>query len=124
MNNEEVLTGGLYAEWLMNTTVYEAHLENLNSTLKQLLASETDQHEVNGLLALQEEVLRTKADINRLYKEVEKLSRQYINNSENPVNISVAEMIARSRLRDKIRKSEQVVFVLRYNINRYLQKAS
>ena len=122
---DETLQGRMYYGWLNNLVMYSQQLEQLRGmvnganyknlqvdasierdALKELIS--TQQTEVDDLIAC---IMKKRAQMQTVYASPKGI-------------IPFAELIKTNELREKIRKSEQSVFYLRYQVNKLLSIAS
>lgn len=123
-NNQEVLLGGLYNEWMSNLLAYTEQLDNVEANINQLLYTVVYGENEVFLRYLKTETTQVKACMKTVLEEVESAAQQFKSPESGTIHVTVGEMMLRNRLRDKIRKLEQTTFLLKYRLNQYLSKVS
>lgn len=123
-NNQEVLLGGLYNEWMSNLLAYTEQLVALEANIDQLLHSVVYGENEDFLRNLKTETAQVKGFMKKVLEEVESAGQRFTAPESGTIHVTLGEMVLRNRLRDKIRKLEQTTFLLKYRLNQYLSKAS
>jgi hypothetical protein len=112
-----------HTEWLSNLCAYEEELKHIDAITRQLQTSVNDLHYQQHLRELRNEILLQRGLVTAISDEVIEW-RKMFSEREDKKMISLAELIQNNRLRDKVRKTEQSVFMLKYQVNKLLSKAS
>ena len=111
------------AEWLTSLQLCVEHLQSVESVTRQLHTSVNDLQYQQHLQQLKNNIVVQRNIIKQLNDEVLKFEElNYMNNNAQPFDL--AFMIAKNRIREKIRKAEQNVFLLKYQANKLLSIAS
>ena len=113
----------IYNEWVGSLLAYEEHLQNIDSITAQLQRSVNDLHYQQDLRELRNEIVLQKNIISVLSEEVLQLKKRFNERDEKQV-INLSDLIENNRFREKIRKAEQSVFMLKYKVNKFLSIAS
>lgn len=126
MNNVKTdisILENLHNEWMANLYAYEEELTNIDSITKQLQSSVNDLHYQRHLNDLRTEILLQRGMITALNNEVKEWKKMF-SEREDKKMITLSELIENNRMREKVRKTEQSVFMLKYQVNKLLSKAS
>ena len=113
----------LHNEWIGNLLAYEEHLQNIQAVCSQLQSSVNDLQFQHELQQLRIEIVLQKSIISVLNEEVLQLRKRFNERDEKQV-INLADLIENNRFRDRVRKAEQSVFMLKYQVNKFLSIAS
>lgn len=113
----------LHNEWIGSLLAYEEHLNNTQAVTKQLQSSVNDMQFKQQLSQLRTAIEAQKTALGELSKDIQKLRRKFAGRAEKKV-IPLDDLIENNRYREKVRKSEQAVFLLKYQTNKLLSIAS
>ena len=112
-----------YDEWISNLLAFNEHLQTMDSITAQLQSSVNDLHFQRDLRELRNEVVLQKRIISVLIEEVLQLKRRFNERGEKQI-ITLPDLIENNRFRDKVLKVAESVFMLKYQINKFLSIAS
>ena len=112
-----------YDEWISNLLDFNEHLQTMDSITAQLQSSVNDLHFQRDLRELRNEVVLQKRIISVLIEEVLQLKRRFNERGEKQI-ITLPDLIENNRFRDKVLKVAESVFMLKYQINKFLSIAS
>mgnify|MGYP001602855609 CR=1 FL=1 len=121
--NTEHTLEKLHNEWLGTLLAYEQHLNSTEAVTNQLQSSVNDMQFQRELQQLRTEIVNQKNAINALSSDIMQLRKKFSARDEKKV-ISMADLIENNRFRDKVRKSEQNIFMLKYQASKLLSIAS
>ena len=113
----------LHNEWIGNLLAYEEHLQNIQAVCSQLQSSVNDLQFQHELQQLRIEIVLQKSIISVLNEEVLQLRKRFNERDEKQI-INLSDLIENNRFRERIRKAEQSVFMLKYQVNKFLSIAS
>lgn len=113
----------LHNEWLNNLSAYLKQLQNIDSITRQMQISEQDLITQIDLKQLRNTILLQKSVVNSLANEVVEIRQSCIKENVDKI-ITIGILVTNNNLRDRIRKAEQSVFTLKYQVNKLLSKAS
>ncbi len=113
----------LQNDWIDGLLAYEEQLQNIDTITAQLQSSVNDLHFQRELQQLRSEIVMRKNVVSVLCDEVIHLKKIF-ENSHKKQNITLDVLIENNRFREKIRKTEQSVFMLKYQANKFLSIAS
>lgn len=113
----------LHNEWIGSILAYEEHLNNTQAVTKQLQSSVNDMQFKQQLSQLRTAIETQKQALSELSNDIQKLKMKFAGRTNKKV-IPLADLIENNRYRDKVRKSEQAVFLLKYQTNKILSIAS
>jgi hypothetical protein len=113
----------VHNEWIGSLLAYEEHLNSLNLVTRQLQSSVNDLQFQRELQQLCNEIVMQKSVLAVLVAEVETIRTTFKQRDEKQV-ITLADLIENNRLRERILKAEQAVFLLKIQINKFLSIAS
>lgn len=113
----------LHNDWIDGLLAYEEQLQNIDTITAQLQSSVNDLHFQRELQQLRSEIVMRKNVVSVLCDEVIHLKKIF-ENSHKKQNITLDVLIENNRFREKIRKTEQSVFMLKYQVNKFLSIAS
>jgi len=108
----------LHVQWIASIEACLAQLQIIDSATRRLQASAYNlqhQHELGNLrnkLLMQKDILCAIAD------EVNIFNRSVVAKYNNADTITMRDLLENKRLRDKVLKTEQAVFLLKYNAAR------
>ncbi|HLP51087.1 MAG TPA: hypothetical protein VK154_09410 [Chitinophagales bacterium] len=122
VNTEHTLEK-LHNEWLGTLLAYEQHLNSTEAVTNQLQSSVNDMQFQRELQQLRTEIVNQKNTITALSSDIMQLRNRFSARDEKKV-ISMADLIENNRFRDKVRKSEQNIFMLKYQASKLLSIAS
>jgi hypothetical protein len=109
-----------YREWLENLDAFKEHLLKIDNVSAQLQNSVNDLHFHRELREIRNEIILQKNIVNQLIEEVLQLKEK---RSEQK-SIPLSDLIENNRFRDQVRKAGESVFMLKYQINKFLSIAS
>jgi predicted nuclease with TOPRIM domain len=112
-----------YNEWLENLSAFNEHLQRMESVSAQLQSSVNDLHFQQELRDIRNEIVLQKNIVSVLSEEVLQLKRRF-NERDDQQIITLSELIENNRFRDKVLKAAESVFMLKYQINKFLSIAS
>ena len=112
-----------YNEWLENLSAFNEHLQRMESVSAQLQSSVNDLHFQQELRDIRNEIVLQKNIVSVLSEEVLQLKRRF-NERDDQQTITLSELIENNRFRDKVLKAAESVFMLKYQINKFLSIAS
>lgn len=121
-NIDRILQDGLYANWIASLSSYADELQNLKLTVQQLIRQSTTEDSID-LQNLERDISINLQFLEVITNEVNELRSRFHDSSEEK-QLTMTEMFARNRVREKIRKLEQSCFMIKYTTNKYLQKVS
>lgn len=110
-------------EWISNLFSYEEQLGIIDSITRQLQTSINDLSYQRDLQQLRNKIVMQKAIVSELTVEVTSFANQYADRVKSEP-LTLSDLIAKNRMRDKLRKTEQSVFMLKYQVNKLLSIAS
>ena len=113
----------LHNEWIGSLLAYDEQLQQLDIVTAQLQMSVNDLNFQQELQQIRIEIALMKKAVVRLDEEVIHLKRKF-DFKKRKQNVNLDVIIENNRLRNKIRKSEQSVFMLKYQVNKFLSIAS
>ena len=113
----------IHNEWIGSLLAYEENLRSIHGIACQMQRSVNDLHFQRELQQLRTEIVLQKNVITVLTEEVMQLKGKFSERDEKQI-ITLAYLIENNRFRDKIRKAEQSVFMLKYQVNKLLSIAS
>lgn len=113
----------LHNEWVGSLLAYEDELRNIRHHIAQLQSSVNDFQFQHNLHELAHEVDGMKMDMDELSKEV-LCFRNKVAKQKSDTGVMFVTMLENNRLREKIRKAEQAVFMLKFQLGKFLSKAS
>ncbi len=125
MYNEETknATERRYIEWLVGLEASLEQLQYADSVSKQIQHAVQDLSFQGEISSLRNKILMQKNVISSLVSEVMTAQSNY-SVVPDKTEITMGRLIADSHLREKVLKAEQAVFMLRYQVNQLLSKAS
>lgn len=109
-----------YCEWLENLDAFKEHLQKIDNVSGQLQNSVNDLHFQRELREIRNEIILQKSIINQLTEEVFQLKEK----RNEQKSITLSDLIENNRFRDQVRKAGESVFMLKYQINKFLSIAS
>ncbi len=109
-----------YREWLENLDAFKEHLQKIDNVSGQLQNSVNDLHFQRELREIRNEIILQKSIINQLTEEVFQLKEK----RNEQKSITLSDLIENNRFRDQVRKAGESVFMLKYQINKFLSIAS
>ena len=112
-----------YNEWIENLSAFSEHLQRMDSVSAQLQSSVNDLHFQRELRELRNEIVLQKNIVSVLSEEVLQLKRRF-NERDEQQAITLSDLIENNRFRDQVRKAGESVFMLKYQINKFLSIAS
>ncbi|MFN8298680.1 MAG: hypothetical protein U0T75_06200 [Chitinophagales bacterium] len=102
------------ADWLQALTACEQQIVNMASVLRQVVIATGNDGYSGGLY---EEVDTLHLRLGQLVQEIEQ--QEWPALTDSPMQITIGEVLAMNRLREKVRKMEQSVFLSRYKVNQF-----
>lgn len=113
----------LHTEWIGSLLAYEEELRSMRLNIEQLQSTVNDFKFMHALTELSSEVDMLKLEVIELSKSVLSLRKELLRiDADAP--LAFATMLENNRLREKIRKAEQAVFMLKFQLGKFLSKAS
>lgn len=112
----------LYVEWYISLEACLGQLQHIDSLTRQLQVEVQALHVQNEMRSLRNRILLQKNMLSAIIEEVQHARSRY--NSNDKKEITMANLLENNRLREKVRKAEQSSFMLRYQVNQLLSKAS
>ena len=109
-----------YREWLEILDAFKEHLHKMYNVSAQLQSSVNDLHFQRELREIRNEIILQKNIVDQLIEEVQQLKEK---RSEQQ-SITLSDLIENNRFRDQVRKAGESVFMLKYQINKFLSIAS
>lgn len=113
----------LHNEWLTNLYALEEELLHIDSVTKQLRNTVNDLHYQQHLSELRKSILMQTGMLRSLTDEILEWRETFIKREDKKL-ITLQELIQNNALRDKVRKTEQAVFLLKYQVSKLLSLAS
>ncbi len=113
----------LYKEWSTTLLAYKEELQTLDNVIGQMQSSVNDLHFQQEVKQLCTRIVLQKNVLGVLSEEVIQLRKKYAGRDEKNV-VPLADLVENNRFRDKIRKIEQSIFMLKYQVNKLLSIAS
>jgi len=110
-------------EWIGNLIAYEEQLQNIDIMSAQLQRSVNDLHYQRGLQLIRNEILMQKNVVNILSEEVLTLKRKFSKGDAQNV-ITLELLIENNRFRERVLKAGEIIFMLKYQVNKFLSIAS
>lgn len=111
----------LHKQWIITMEAYLEELQQLDSLVKTLVPTAYDVEDHLSLLGLRNRTLLQKGLFAELIAEVHTMAAA-TDGTDKVVTIN--QIIANNKLRDKILRAEQTVFQLKAQVNHLLSKAS
>lgn len=122
-NKKEPVFEKLYNEWISTLLAYEEQMKTIDSVSRQMQMSVNDLHYQQEVQQLRNQILLQKNILGVLSSEVLQMRKSFSERNEKNV-VSLEYLIENNRFRDKIRKAEQAIFMLKYQVNKLLSIAS
>ncbi len=113
----------LHNEWLMSLCAYEEELLHIDAITKQLQKSTLDLHYQQCLTEYRNQIVLQSGLMAKLRDEVQEWNKIFLHREDKKL-ITLSEIIQNNRIRDKVRKAEQSIFTLKYQVNKLLSLAS
>ena len=110
----------LHKQWIITMEAYMDELQSLDSVVRTLVPSAYDVEDHLSLLGLRNRILLQKSLFAELLAEVKTMQAEATDDTV----VTIGQIMANNKLRDKILKAEQTVFELKARINQLLSKAS
>ncbi len=110
-------------EWLNNLLSYDEQLQNIDSITRQLQFTVNDLYFQRELQQLRNKIVMRKNVVSELTQEVINFTEQFAGRSKSEA-LTLSDLIMKNRMRDKVRKTEQAVFLLKYQVSKLLSIAS
>jgi hypothetical protein len=123
MKLAENKTEAIQFEWESNLKAYQEDLGSLDSLTAQLHITIHDVDFQTEIKTLRNNIFLHKKVIAELLKEQQTLIALLKEKSRMRA-LTLSDLIEKNRLREKVRKAEQTVFVLKYRVNKLLTVAS
>ena len=114
---KEVALANLHNSWLLSLATYNLHLEQINQLVTKLEMYIKDQYDFKQIKIIQNKINQEKIISKTLILEIKKLKEHFLKRSERNL-ITVSDLIENNRVRDKVRKTEQTVFMLNNEVNK------
>lgn len=122
-NNNEPAFERLYNEWISTLLAYEEQIRTIDVIIKEMQMSVNDLHYQQEVKHLCNQVVLQKGILGVLSDELMLLRKKYSEQNNNGI-MQLADLVENNRFRDKIRKAEQSIFMLKYQVNKLLSIAS
>lgn len=116
-------TEKLFNEWIGNLLAYEEELQCLQDVGSQLQSSVNDMQFQRELQHLRTEIVLQKNIVSVLSEEVLQLKKRFHERNEQQT-MTLSDLIAKNRVRNNVLKAAESVFMLKYQINKFLSIAS
>ncbi len=113
----------LHNEWLTNLYAMEEELVHTDSVTKQLQNTVNDLQYQHHLNELRNQILMQTGMLRALTDEILVWRKTFIEREDKKM-ITLPELIQNNAVRDKVRKAEQAVFLLKYQVSKLLSLAS
>ena len=110
-------------EWLTCLFACEEELLHLDAVTHELQKSVNALALQPHLHQLRHEILLQRGVIEKLNEEVMGWAKTFSGREDKKI-ISIQELIQNNKVRDKVRKTEQNIFMLKYQVNKLLSLAS
>ena len=123
IKTDETLFEKLHNEWIATLLGLEEHIQSIDIICSQLQSSVNDFQFQKELKEIRNEIILHKGLVLFLSEEVLNLKKKFSSRDEND-KLTLSDLIENNKLREKIRKAEQSVFMLKYQINNFLSIAS
>lgn len=123
VKTDETLFVKLHNEWISNLYAYEEQLNQINTITRQLQSTVNDMQYQRQLHQICTEIILQKNVVNILTEEVLLLRKRFNEQADKQI-ITLADLMENNRYRDKLRKTEQEIFMLKYQVNKLLSLAS
>ncbi len=114
MKTKEVTVSDPRIDWLQALCACEQQVINMADMLMQLIKSTGNDGYSGGLY---QEVDTLHLRLKQLMQEVETEDGLVVDRQ--PMQLTIGEVVALNRMRDRVRKMEQAVFLLRYRVNQF-----
>lgn len=108
-----------FNQWISSLHAYNEQLQYIGSIAGQLTHSAGETDAPLEVRQLQNDIILKKRVIEMLMQEVIQLNEQ-----QNFETVTVGFLLANNKLREKIRKAEQDIFVLKFKVNQLLSNPS
>lgn len=112
-----------YNEWVSNLIAFTEQLQKMDSVSVQLQSSVNDLHYQQELRKIRNEIVLQKNFVSVLSEEVLQLKKRFIEREEQQT-ITLSDLIENNRFREKVLKTAESVFMLKYQLNKFLSIAS
>ena len=116
-------TEKLFNEWIRNLLAYEEELQCLQDVGSQLQSSVNDLQFQRELQHLRNEIVLQKNIVRILSEEVLQLKKRFHERDEQQA-ITLSDLIEKNKVRNNMLKAAESVFMLKYQINKFLSIAS
>jgi len=116
-------TEKLFNEWIGNLLAYEEELQCLQDVGSQLQSSVNDLQFQRELQHLRNEIVLQKNIVSILSEEVLQLKKRFHELDEQQA-ITLSDLIEKNKVRNNVLKAAESVFMLKYQINKFLSIAS
>ncbi len=116
-------TEKLFNEWIGNLLAYEEELQCLQDVGSQLQSSVNDLQFQRELQHLRNEIVLQKNIVRILSEEVLQLKKRFHERDEQQA-ITLSDLIEKNKVRNNMLKAAESVFMLKYQINKFLSIAS
>ncbi len=113
----------LHNEWLTNLCALEEEMLHTDSVTKQLQKTVNDLQYQQHLNQLRNQILMQMGVLRGLTDEILEWRKTFIEREDKKM-ITLQELIQNNAVRDKVRKAEQAVFLLKYQVSKLLSLAS
>jgi hypothetical protein len=117
--NDNTVFQSRFNQWISSLHAYNEQLQNISAITKQLAGHYDHTDYFNEVRWLQNEIVLKQRVIESLTEEVMQLTEQ-----QNFEPITVGFLLVNNKLREKIRKAEQDVFILKFKVNQLLSSPS
>lgn len=116
-------TEKLFNEWIGNLLANEEELQCLQDVGSQLQSSVNDLQFQRELQHLRNEIVLQKNIVRILSEEVLQLKKRFHERDEQQA-ITLSDLIEKNKVRNNMLKAAESVFMLKYQINKFLSIAS
>ena len=116
-------TEKLFNEWIGNLLANEEELQCLQDVGSQLQSSVNDLQFQRELQHLRNEIVLQKTIVRMLSEEVLQLKKRFHERDEQQA-ITLSDLIEKNKVRNNMLKAAESVFMLKYQINKFLSIAS
>ncbi len=123
LNNNEPAFERLYNEWISTLLAYDEQMRTIDVIVKEMQRSVNDLHYQREVKQICNQVVLQKGILGVLSEELMQMRKKYSERKGNG-EMQLTDLVENNRFRDKIRKAEQSIFMLKYQVNKLLSIAS
>ncbi len=123
LNNNEPAFERLYNEWISTLLAYDEQMGTIDVIVKEMQRSVNDLHYQREVKQICNQVVLQKGILGVLSEELMQMRKKYSGRKGNG-EMQLTDLVENNRFRDKIRKAEQSIFMLKYQVNKLLSIAS